>query len=285
MFDAKQSSSGRLIRDLEKGPYGQQVLINYCFGHPESTILLCPYGAGVNYINANQSLANVKVQWAQDGNTNHNSEWLNTKPEDMEWIYKSMLAMDYVALRDIKAGEELLLDYGDAWEIAWGAHVKAWKVVADWEEYTSASHFNEMYAESPVRTSEEQNEIPYPENLVINCHPALVEQVFDALNEDELFATAHDYIEQVGWVPEKKGFECIIRNRNDTVGTYEITLIYQENGTNRKVHHRDIPRKAITFVDVPYTTDLHLPDAFRYPIGIPDDILPDAWRNMECNTA
>lgn len=27
-------------------------------------------------------------------------------------------------------------------------------------------------------------------------------------------------------------------------------------------------------------TDLHLIGTFRQPIGIPDDILPDAWRNV-----
>jgi hypothetical protein len=282
MFDSMTSNAGRLIRDVQKGPYSQQVLVNYCFGHPESTILLCPYGAGVNYINANRTLANVKLQWSQDGNTNHHAEWLNTKPEDMEWVYKTMLAMDYVALRDIKAGEELLMDYGDAWEQAWEAHVKAWEAVTDREEYMSATQRNEVYAELPVRTLEEQAEIPYPENVFISCHPALLEEQFEELNHDEKFENAHDLIEQIGWLPETKGVECVIWKRDDSTRTYEVTL-KQQNGKVRKERLYGVPRKAIGFMDVPYTTDLHLTGAFRHPIGIPDNMLPAAWRNMECN--
>jgi hypothetical protein len=280
LFNIKPNSSGRQFRDVDRGPYGQQVLINYCFGHPESTILLCPYGAGANFINANRTLANVKVQWSQDGSLNHHAEWLSTKPENMEWVYQTMLAMDYVALRDIKAGEELLLDYGDAWERAWDEHVKAWEAVTDREEYISAAQFNELYAERPLRTHEEQSEFPYPENLRINCHPALVNAEFE---EMEHFGHALDFIEKVGWKPEYTGFECDIWKRNDTTGTYEVSINYEQDGEIHKLRRRDAPRTAIRLVDVPYTTDLHLHHAFRQPIGIPDDILPDAWRNnMEC---
>ena len=28
-------------------------------------------------------------------------------------------------------------------------------------------------------------------------------------------------------------------------------------------------------------TDIHMTDSFRQPLGIPDDILPDAWRNVK----
>jgi hypothetical protein len=63
---------------------GQQLLLNYCFGRPhESTLLLCPYGPGVNYINHNQTLANVKVQWAPNGTSSHNSTWLSMVPNEM----------------------------------------------------------------------------------------------------------------------------------------------------------------------------------------------------------
>lgn len=282
MFDPKKSSSGRDIRDFEMGPYSQQILINYCFGHPDSTILLCPYGAGVNYINANRTRANVKVQWAQNGTINHNGEWLNTKPEDMEWVSRTMLGIEYVALRDIEAGEELLLDYGDAWEQAWEEHVKAWKAVTDRDEYISATQFNELHGDSPIRTREEQDASPYPRNLKINCHAALVKAAFDELNDDGSFDTPDEFIEQRGWLPEKKGFECEVLKRDDTTGTYEVYLLYTEDGEIFEKVPRNVSRKAIIFVDVPYSTDIHLPDAFRHPIGIPDEMLPDAWRNMEC---
>jgi hypothetical protein len=42
-----------------------------------------------------------------------------------------------------------------------------------------------------------------------------------------------------------------------------------------------VPRAAIRFVDKPYTTDQHLPNAFRHWIGLvsSSDLFPDAWIN------
>ena len=78
----------------------------YCWRHEHfktvSSIVLCPYGMSVNYINHNQSLANERVQWAKDGEMNHNSSLINTHP-----------------LRDIESGEEILMDFGNVWEERW----------------------------------------------------------------------------------------------------------------------------------------------------------------------
>jgi hypothetical protein len=38
--------------------------VNYCMGHGDGKILLCPYGVGVNYINHNHMRANIRLQWA-----------------------------------------------------------------------------------------------------------------------------------------------------------------------------------------------------------------------------
>ena len=42
----------------------------------------------------------------------------------------------------------------------------------------------------------------------------------------------------------------------------------------------DVPHRACTFVDKPYTNDVYRPDAFRHKIGIPDDQFPQAWRDL-----
>lgn len=284
MFDAKQSSLGPLIRDIDKGHYSYQLIINYCLGHSESTLILCPYGAGVNYINANRTRANVKVQWAQDGHTNHNAEWLKTKPEDMAFEFRTMLAMDYVALRDIHEGEELFLDYGDTWEQAWEDRVKAWEGREEREEYISATQYNSLYRNDPIRTDYEQFLDPYPENLIINCHAALIDSAFEELayNYPGNYENGLDFIKQIGWVSDKKGFDCDVLKRHPETETYDVSVKYMQDDDLYEEPHESIPREAITFVDSPYSTDMHLSDAFRHPIGIPDDMLPDAWRNTEC---
>jgi hypothetical protein len=96
------------------------LVVNYSFGHRNSTLLLTPYGAMVNYINhksANDGDGpNVRVQWPDREMVAHKPSWLS---EDLNFLRDSVdkigLSFDYVALRDIKEGEEITMDYGDEW--------------------------------------------------------------------------------------------------------------------------------------------------------------------------
>jgi hypothetical protein len=90
---------------------GSQLLLNYCYGDRHSTLLLCPYGGGVNYINHNKTLANVKIQWSDNGTTTHNSSWLSMPPSEMIWNYRPSLGFDFIATKAIQQGKELFLDY------------------------------------------------------------------------------------------------------------------------------------------------------------------------------
>ena len=83
----------------------KQIILNYCFSHPNTTVMLCPYGAGVNYINHNQTMANVKVIWSQHGSTSHNDEALRKTPEELQMSKKATLGLDYVATKDIEEGK------------------------------------------------------------------------------------------------------------------------------------------------------------------------------------
>ena len=62
-------------------------------------------------------------------------------------------------------------------------------------------------------------------------------------------------------------------------------------GPNKRIpsHEKQIvthvPREAIRFSDKLYTTDQHLEYAFRHPIGMPDDIFPLQWKNLETHHA
>jgi hypothetical protein len=250
---------------------GKQLTINYCYSHPETTLFLCPYGAGVNYINHNKTLANVKIQWAKDGETGHNESWLEMSTNDRAWESSPSLALDYVALRDIKEGEELFLDYGDIWEEAWQDHVKNWKVADNWNDYTSAARYNAEHAGDALRTIKEQRDDPYPANLQMHCHSDLLEDdwrqsTFEWKNNDK----GHN------------GYPCQVRNRDDVSNKYDILIFYVDNGEEAtdddEYRSYSVPRKSITFVDVPYTTDMHLLQAFRHPLTLPHELVPEAWK-------
>jgi SET domain len=91
---------------------GMQLLLNYCFGHSKSSLLLCPYGPLTSLINHNQTQANVKVRWASPSNGIHEPKLLETPIEVFAKGRRARLAMELVPLRDIQAGEEIFLDYG-----------------------------------------------------------------------------------------------------------------------------------------------------------------------------
>lgn len=235
-------------------------------------------GAGVGYINHNQTLANVKVVWAQDGKTAHDSSWLKKDPLDMFSTASARLALDYVATKDISAGEELFLDYGDIWEEAWNRHVSNWRQDSSAQNYLGARHWNDAMGSSPIRTFEEAFYDPYPDNVHIRCH-------VDILDDDYEPSTKLD------WAPAGEyGYECEVTERKiDEKGKEVYSVRVLTEAIDR--WHTDfegpelfdlenIPREAIRFFDVPFTSDLYLEGSFRHFIGLPEQLMPKQWKNI-----
>lgn len=112
------------------------LIVNYSFGHADSPLHLTPYGSIVNYINHQSSHRNsdsdsgssdadaagdaggpnVRVQWPTTEFVSFKPDWLT---QDLSFLRDTIdkigLSFDYVALRDIRAGEEVTMDYGDDW--------------------------------------------------------------------------------------------------------------------------------------------------------------------------
>lgn len=132
---------------------GKEMLYNYAFSHPDSPLYLVPTAPLANFINhggginKGSSIANVQIRWPEKGSNtaklfewaygqkigshfdndfdetsihdNPTNPWLEDHPIDvMERSGK--LALEYVSLRDIQEGEEILIDYGELWNQAWG---------------------------------------------------------------------------------------------------------------------------------------------------------------------
>jgi hypothetical protein len=292
---------------------GLQIFLNYCFHHPESTLLLCPYGLGVNYINHppfpsdvyKQELgpkptstsrvdgsvhpqANVGIRWARNFGLVHNDTLVqHGHVEDLYFHSKIQLAFDYVALRDIALGEALYLDYGPIWEYHWRSHFVHWKAVPNADQYMSAMEINYRYPDVAVRTEVEQKNDPYPMHLEIRCHHLMLNFVEDNTVDH---STAMSFF----WQVKDIGRPCRILARSDDTSNqlYEVFIGETSNTTSHHVHdlHRDevvlqwhrrrqVPRSAIKFFDRPGSSDVHLPNAFRHPIDIPEDMFPMQWRN------
>ena len=277
MYDISPGENGNYEK---KGIIGRQLFLNYCFSHEESTLLLCPYGAGINYINHNQTLANVKIVWTKDGMSNHDSRWLDKAPGEMKGEYVPHLGVNYVAVRDIERGEELFLDYGHAWERAWQKHVKDWNPSSEWSDYISADAWNRQLEPTVLLRSEvEQQSNPYPRNLETRCHSNMVmEKYWRTMPLSWVF----DGPGLEGAAPEY-GHPCrIIQDHANNTYDVEVSVI-TDLATGEEVKHvrNRVPREGVAFFDRPHTTDMHLRMAFRHHIELPSEILPEAWRNVE----
>jgi hypothetical protein len=280
---------------------GYQIMLNYCWKHEESTLYLCPYGAGVNYVNHGSShgddndndtktTANVRLQWAADGVMGHNASWLNKPPAAMGYHASPGLFIDLVATRDILPGEEILMDYGPAWEDAWQEHLEHWKNTGynrHSADYQSARDWNKENGETVLRTETEQELVPYPSHMELRC----LEEIGGNPNLKHAEAASR-------WTLSESGVPCEILERREATEDDEdddndhfYKVVYLPKVWNEETEYYDpgdvwfepdwIVRGALSFVDRPYSTDLMLEDAFRFPIGFPDALLPDAWRNID----
>ena len=65
----------------------------------------------VNFISHHQERANVKVRWPNKELIAHKPDWLKKSPEVLkDTLEKIGMSFEYVATRDIKAGEVIVVD-------------------------------------------------------------------------------------------------------------------------------------------------------------------------------
>ena len=257
----------------------KDLVINYSFQHRDSTLTLTPYGSMVNYINHASSEGyepNVKLAWPAEEMVAHKPDWLHKNITTLRHtLDKIGLSFDYVAIRDIKQGEELLMDYGPAWEAAWNKHVAEWKPLDDADDYM---HSTEWPKDEPLRTEDELVDNPYPDNLETMC----VESYYKDPRTDRLT-----------WLPvlrqSNERIPCTVVARHEApiagkMPTYRVELFIgaeEEGGEDQILEVDQVPHKDIYLTDRVKSADWHMPNTFRHPIAIPDDLMPDVWKNIQ----
>ena len=269
------------------------LIYNYAYGHPNSTVLLSPYGNMVNYINhasASPSASsnsnkrpNVRLQWPQQELEAHKPEWLHQSPEFLaNTLEKVGLSLEYVALTDIQEGEEIFMDYGTEWEQAWNQHVKTWVPPEDADQYVHSSQWNRN--NDKLRTLEELKDNPYPINLHTICLPSY--HYVPQLDNYYYVIPDRDYVDRVVChVMERFEFNSSTdqhEQQQQQEDLYTVDMILpgkQQDDPPVAKRVLSVPRSAVWITDKIMSQDWHLPNTFRHPIMIPDDIFPDAWKN------
>lgn len=241
------------------------LILNYSFGHKNSTVLLTPYGGMVNYINHSKEKANVKIRWPSKELIAHKPSWLGKSPEFLrDTTEKIGLSFEYVALRDIAEGEEVFMDYGDEWEDAWKKYIQQWKPVDGAESYVHSTKWKEKH----FRTQAELETNPLPPNLITMCH--------------ESFTTSPDGTYE--WLPVLRASQyriyCDVLERYEqpdgSEPKYTVRMHLDEGGS---IDVQNVRSDGIFLYDKAFSQDWHLPNAFRHEIMIPDDVMPKAWLN------
>ncbi|KAL7447483.1 hypothetical protein ACHAXM_011395 [Skeletonema potamos] len=192
----------------------QQLMLNYCYGHEQSSVLLFPYGIFVNYINhapltsesSNGPVANVKLRWSErlmNTTASTNKSDLRSLTPSQLWAQSTTpegLVLELVALKDLQPNEEILLDYGSIWSKAWKEHSDQYpdSVLKLADDHTLEKEYSPAYIMDDVvtnlRTAEEQVQFPYPENVFTACfyryrYDNETTTKNDAVNKDKTKAT------------------------------------------------------------------------------------------------
>lgn len=232
-------------------PVHKQLLLNYCFGHKDSSLLLSPYGALNLFINHSHKNPNARVVWSEESFMAH-PEWLTQPVEGFAKEYHAGLSIDYIALRDIEPGEEILIDYGSAWEQAWQEHVQNWVPPEGATAYRSASDLNADQS-SDLPTSSEMDEDESLRQSRANVR----------LYINIKYLSDHHLSDHQG------KYECSIVGRyNETIsdektGDAVSRTVYSANvvGNIDDIHGNgtleleNLPREAFYYRDLPYTRD------------------------------
>jgi hypothetical protein len=136
---------------------------------------------------------------------------------------------------------------------------------------------------------DEQATRPYPENILIVCYvgavnldqPATRSQYGDRTYEwtyyDDLFQKT------------TRAYPCDLLERHGRDDdTYQSIHPEKERYTARVYKSEQVewiveqmPRRAIEFLDKSYESDMFLRRAFRHDIGLPDHMIPEAWKDLQ----
>lgn len=287
---SEHADDGAVVRDPTR-PVHQQLLLNYCYGHAESTLLLCPYGIVSSLVNHAPTVravdgdgptANVQLVWSNT--TMAHPEWRDQPLADWAYSYQSGLSFDYVALRDIRAGEEVLVDYGAEWQGAWDAHVARWTPV---ERLIDALNADYDAAVPTVREWRYATGDPNENNLAVNlwCYNAYRSMQGLPYAEDPAYPcrviARHDRGSRGG------GDDDDDDDHRGPLYTVELLLRYQYPDDAQCEQLFDevlwaVPRDALCYgglYEAHDTREYATPGTFRHDARIPNHLFPAAWKN------
>lgn len=292
---SKSANRTEYVLDDTKPSTGYHLLLNYCYGHPESNLMLLPLAPMVNYVNhaSDKSKLNAFLRWSTHDDI-YNDHDLHDR-ELAKWRTKHTrpITMELVALRDIKEGEEILINYGDDWEKAFREYKEKW--VSDHGDSNAkwpmkALELRSSYKTKPYPVGIQPDQVPYPPGVVTACFIETVDDLIDGQprkNADGYWLRHFVAPTTFESIMGQNLAVCDLIDRAEVVAAdgvvsfvYSVLTRLKDNSNDSLMEVRDVPHSVITLVDRPYTSDIHTPGAFRRWINMEDQGFPQAWRNV-----
>mmetsp|Transcript_16261 Transcript_16261/g.23951 ORF Transcript_16261/g.23951 Transcript_16261/m.23951 type:complete len:655 (-) Transcript_16261:141-2105(-) len=308
MYDFIVNHDGELIR-TEEGAR-EQLLTNYCFGHPQSSLLMCPstYAVLINHKSSKVKNRGIDERNAEGPNAeyrwstwNHiNDEWHRLSIDDLSDKEHQGLSIDIVATKDIEVGEEIFFDYGDEWEESWQRYVDSWSP-SDISSYESVSEMNKR---REFRTASELRFNPYPSNVMTACvywedddaNPPLdINFLVDFMSKDPTIDEMIEHLSIDGEMFAKEPniqhhalWPCSVIERESNEAHFTVEILPQNYDSNTWWFEANVPRfvksfksDLILFVPKLGKSDELLPNRFRKSMVFRDDLFPHQWKNLK----
>jgi hypothetical protein len=198
-------------------------------------------------------------------------------------VKRIVAVMKVVTLREIEEGEEVTISYGDDWEKTSNSYMDVWQSSKAQSYHPwQAEDIRESYKNKPLQTLETVSSDPYPDNVATVCFlntkevPDGVPRLEGRIEITE-FSQPADGDLYVG--SRMVLVDILERQEAGEEFFYNYTVMaHPRSGRQHKV--LKVPHAACTFVNLPYTSDIHTPGSFRHSIGIPDRDFPQAWRDL-----
>ena len=288
-FTNSQDGNVYVDYDRSEGMIGKQLLLNYCFGHPESSMLLFPLGSMVSSINHSRKNSNAYITWSRMADKLPNQHrYHDYTVEQMANTDKIVLTMKIVATKDIAPGEEILLDYGPKWEAAWQDYRATRENESSRSEHPiKAQYLREQFKSKPLEIPTTILENPYPPNVATACFMTIRDRPDGFPMYDKLVGMAISEWESPSRYEDYKGnslFIVDILDRIEAPGYFYNYTVVAKLSDSRIEKIVNVPHAACTFIDQPYKSDLHIQGAFRHEIGIIDGHFPQRWRDLRDNS-
>jgi SET domain len=305
------------LYDLDSGGklkrIGTSLLVNYCFGHTHSSMLLCPMTGAllINHCSIRTHACgskgpNARVQWSS-GWDEHSHEWRNKSLTEIGDHVGRIFSLEVVATRDIAPGEEVYIDYGEDWEEAWIEHVIGWEPPPKIQGFLSAEKMNSQKEPIPdvLMSGDLRKRVNHP-YLFAGCQYSSHDDVDNSgnytkpnkdwtkLSDEKILATYASDGDEFGYDygkyadhRDKSHWPCSVIRAEAEKGRYTVRIHPSPLVSDDPVWKRNkLPRiltgyrqDSIHWFVSPDATDQRNPHAFRHHVGFVE--FPDQWKQRD----